>query len=144
MAAHGRGVVPVDSMGTAVATCVTTTGNTSLKFCNHLQAEQRLAPASLFFSIWRIRAISCELKLTFRPCPRTAGVIWKGAKINTVTFTRQLPGNSSGAAVSVAINRDNVVSAEKNEDGSVMIKMIDGPEIYVSDPWDTVVEGLFL
>jgi hypothetical protein len=72
------------------------------------------------------------------------GSNFKGAKINTVTFTRQLPGNSSGAAVSVAINRENVVSAEKNEDGSVMIKMIDGPEIYLSDPWDTVVEGLFL
>jgi len=35
------------------------------------------------------------------------------------------------------------MSAEKNEDGSIVIKMIDGPEIHVSDPWDTVVEVLF-
>jgi hypothetical protein len=103
----------------------------------------RRAPEGLFFSIWRIRAISCELKLAFRRGFPHGESDLKGAKINTVTFTRQLPGNSSGAAVSVAVNRDNVVSAEKNEDGSVMIKMIDAPEIYVSDPWDTVVEGLF-
>ena len=67
----------------------------------------------------------------------------EGAKINTVTFTRQLPGKPPRPSVSVAINRDNVMSAEKNEDGSIVIKMIDGPEIHVSDPWDTVVEVLF-
>jgi hypothetical protein len=83
----------------------------------------------------------CEL--SFRPgSPRGESEL-KGAKINTVKFTRQLSQDPSGTAVSLAINRDNVVSAEKNEDGSVMIKMIDAPEIYVSDPWDTVVEGLF-